>query len=93
VGLSSGFVEVNPALSGAGNAAPLVGLALKYGLKYALIEWGELDARGVNTGVESVSMAAACWNISIITGGTNPVSAAAALACGAIYLTQIAKLE
>lgn len=92
VGLSSGFVELNPLTSWAGDATPIVGLAVKYGLKWGLTKAG-IPARDANLGVETASMAGACWSMSIMTGGTNPASAIAAVICGAIYLTQIERIE
>ena len=84
VGLASGAAELNPILSGAGDAAPIVSLVAKQAVKAALIESG-YEAETVNSISDSLSWGATCNNLVVIGGGAGGLSLAAGLIC--VWLT------
>jgi len=80
VALGNGAVELNPLLSGFGNAAPVVSIVGKQAVKAALIQSG-YEAETVNNISNSLSWGATCNNLVVIAGGTGGLSLAAALVC------------
>lgn len=79
-----GFVEVNPILAPAGDAAPLAALALKYVLKNAAV-WGGLEPGTASGLVETGSSFGACHNATLLIGGATPLAIFVGLICAAAY--------
>jgi len=83
VGLASGAAELNPILSGAGDAAPIVSLVAKQAVKAAMIHNG-YEPETVNSVSNSLSWGATCNNLVVIGGGAGGLSLAAGLICVAL---------
>ena len=83
VALGNGAVELNPVLSWAGDAAPVVSLVGKQAVKAALIHNG-YEAETVNSISDSLSWGATCNNLVIIGGGSGGLGLAAGLVCLAL---------
>ena len=82
--LADGGVELNPVLSWAGDAAPVVSIAAKQGAKYLLVQQG-YEQETVDNISNSLSWGAACHNVVIWTGGAHPPGIALGLLC--VWLT------
>lgn len=87
VGLASGLVEANPIAAAAGNAAPLVLIPLKYGVKRVMVASGVTPARA-NWLVETAGTFATCNNLAALSGGVPPVAIGVGIICGVIYAEQ-----
>ena len=83
IALADGAVELNPVISWAGDAAPIVSIVGKQVVKAALIESG-YEAETVNSVSNSLSWGATCNNLVIIGGGTGGLGLAAGLICVAV---------
>ena len=83
VALGNGAVELNPLLSGMGDAAPIVSLVGKQVVKAALIESG-YEPETINAISDSLSWGATCNNLVIIGGGSGGLGLAAGLICLAV---------
>lgn len=79
-----GFVEMNPILAPAGDAAPLAALALKFGIKELLIRLG-FEPDKANKIVETGSAFGTCNNIAVLAGATGPVGVVAGVTCALVY--------
>lgn len=85
VGLWSGVAsEANPILAPFGDAAPIVMIPLKLGLKHGVHKLGATKARA-NLTVDSAGILAACANIMTLSGAAMPVALATGMACGTVY--------
>jgi hypothetical protein len=84
VGLGQGAVEMNPLVAAAGPANPVALLALKFGVKAALIKSGVKPAVA-NHGIETASAFAACSNIMTIAGATMPTALLGGVICAVVY--------
>ena len=83
IALADGAVELNPVISWAGDAAPIVSIVGKQVVKAALIESG-YEAETVNSISDSLSWGATCNNLVVIGGGTGGLGLAAGLICVAV---------
>jgi hypothetical protein len=84
IGLSRGLVEANPVVSWAGNAAPVVGLGMKLGMKHTLVGLGystEQADRSVSIG----SALGTCNNIAALAGAAPAASIAIGVGCAVWY--------
>ena len=90
-GMAAGATEMNPMLSWAGPAAPLVAMPLKYGAKKGLARSGMTNAQA-NVTVETGSALGACANIATLAG-IQPVAALATGAFCAIAYNQAARRD
>lgn len=89
IGLSQGFVEANPLMSGAGNAVPVVGLVGKILIKKLLVLTGSSPAQA-NIIVETGGWVGGCANFLTVATKAEPAFAiAVGLACGAIARDQL----
>jgi len=90
-GLSQGFVEGNPLLSGAGAATPIVGLAGKFLMKKLLVATGFTPAQA-NVAVETGGWIGGCANFMTVAMKAQPAAAlAVGVACGVIARHQLMK--
>ena len=91
VGLSQGFVEANPLFSGAGSAAPVVGLVSKVLFKKLLVLTGSTPAQA-NIIVETGGWVGGCANFVTVAAKAKPVVAiVVGLTCGVIAHRQLVK--
>ena len=95
IALEQGGTELNPLLSwGSPVEAALASIGLKYGVKYAIVEYTDPPegiakedyAMAVDAAVESVGVAAAGWNLAVAIGSAHPmIGIAAAIVSGMSY--------
>jgi hypothetical protein len=84
LGLARGAVEGNPLFAWSGSAAPVVGLAGKYGMKRALVAMGH-TAEEADRKVGIGSALGTCNNLAVITGATGYGPLLVGAACAGIY--------
>lgn len=90
-GLSQGFVEATPLFSGAGNAAPVVGLVSKVLFKKLLVLTGSTPAQA-NIIVETGGWVGGCANFVTVAVKAKPaVAIVVGLTCGVIAHKQLVK--
>jgi hypothetical protein len=88
-GLTQGFAEANPLVSGAGSAVPVVGLVGKILIKKLLVLTGSSPAQA-NIIVETGSWVGGCANFVTVVGKAEPASAIlVGLACGLVARDQL----
>jgi hypothetical protein len=84
-GLWTGVAEeANPVLAPFGDAVPVVGLPLKYGLKKFQVNRGHTPAQA-NSSVESIGAIGTCANIATVSGAAMAPALAVGGVCWATY--------
>jgi hypothetical protein len=84
VALARGLAEGNPLFAWSGAAAPVVGLAGKFGMKHLLVANGfTVEQADYSLGITSTL--AACSNVAVMAGAAAGAGLAAGAVCAVVY--------